>query len=56
MGNVSVEWLAAISTGREYSIDEKKYVGQDTTVFPHQLRPTDGHACEKLSSLLHTHA
>ena len=24
MGNVSVEWLAAISTGREYSIDEKK--------------------------------
>lgn len=23
---------------------EKKYVGQDTTVFPHQLRPTDGHA------------
>lgn len=23
---------------------EKKYIGQDTTVFPHQLRPTDGHA------------
>lgn len=24
MGNVSTEWLAAISTGRDYSIDEKK--------------------------------
>ena len=24
MGNVSTEWLAAISSGRDYSIDEKK--------------------------------
>ena len=24
MGNVSTEWLAAISTGLDYSIDEKK--------------------------------
>ena len=24
MGNLSTEWLAAISTGRDYSIDEKK--------------------------------
>lgn len=42
--NLFSEQMDPLQHKERAQIEKKKYVGQDTTVFPHQLRPTDGHA------------